>query len=109
MSHTRPVSTPARARLCRCGSPVLEGLAEGVPVRADAVALNADGELDALTTGRRSYVMSRRELVLRDSSRLSIPGPVVADHRCDHPTPIEHRAPPAPASFHPPRPVDPPF
>ncbi|ADD43863.1 hypothetical protein [Stackebrandtia nassauensis] len=110
MSNTRPVSTPAQARLCRCGAVVLEGLAEGVPVRADAAALNADGELDALAAGRRSYVLNRRELVLRDTTRLNLPGPVVADHRCGQPVPAAHRAPPAPsATTRRPRPLDPPY
>ena len=106
---TAPLSTKARAVLCRCGAVVLEAIAEGVPVHADAMALNRDGEVDALARGCRTYVLNRRELVLRDALRLSIPGPITADHRCGQAVAAEHRAPPSPHNRPSPRPAAPPY
>lgn len=107
--HNGPLSTAARPARCRrCDAVVLDALTEGVPARVDAVALTRDGELDALVRGRRTYVLRRRELILRDTSRLSIPGPVLADHRCGHVIPLHHRAPPD-VDHRSTTPIDPPF
>jgi len=89
------IDTAPDVHACRCGALVLGAVAEGVPVRADPHPLNLAGELAALASGRRSYVLSRVGLVLRDTSRLGLRGPVLADHRCGEAPDRDHLAPAA--------------
>jgi len=56
------VSRRARARLCRCGAPVMVGLDHdncAMPAICDPAPLNALGEVQALMEGRTTYELSR--------------------------------------------------
>ncbi|GIG63671.1 hypothetical protein Lfu02_80430 [Longispora fulva] len=90
MITTQVLPGPCR----RCRSLVLTGVAEGVPVNADAQPLDRDGVFAALLGGRSTYVLQRGELVRLDATRAGLTGPVVADHRCGEPLPAPPPAPP---------------
>lgn len=86
------VTTRPRRTTCeRCKRVVLDGIADGLPYRADAAPLNTAGELAARLQGRHAYRVINRRLHHRDHHdvandiRRGRP-PVTADHRC---TPID--------------------
>lgn len=88
-------SRPARLDLCRrCGGALVVGLAEGLYCRADAVACTLLGEYVARLTGRESYEVKSGELQYRELSRITAKreiGPVLIQHKCGYPIPIEYR------------------
>lgn len=69
---------------CKCGAPLIYGLAEGVPDRVDIDALTIVGEYAALCAGRRTYALVGGKLEIRDQFRIKSPpkGPIFASHEC---------------------------
>lgn len=100
--HQYLISTDVTAQLChRCQAWVLAAWEDGVFTLCDPAAVSREGELVALFTGRRSYVLAHRQLVFRTSWRVSLAGPVVLEHRCgDPPTLVATGGGPAPLSYH---------
>lgn len=86
------ITTAPRRTTCeRCKRVVLDGIADGMPYRADAIPLNTHGELAALTTGRRLYRILAERLTPRDhydmASDVRFGRPAVtATHTC---TPVD--------------------
>ena len=92
------VSTAALESRCpRCRTPILTALDEGLTARVDLTPLpDRRAEIDALLTGRWTYVRTRdRHLIYRDSHRIiagTPRGPIHGEHKCgNRPTPKEHQ------------------
>lgn len=95
----------ASIRVHSCHAPILAGLDADVAalsVAVDPYPLTPAGEVEALRDHRRTYDITDMRLDRRDA--WTIPGhppsarhPVLAEHRCGHPTPDDWKAPPAPA------------
>jgi hypothetical protein len=89
---------PATVATClRCAAVILSGLVEGIRARVDMTPLSTSGELAALLANRWTYTLTRVGLVYRDASRIRDPKLrvlILADHRCGHLWPAQHRAPP---------------
>lgn len=84
---TRHLETtvPVVISCSRCLGPVIYGIAEGIPARADAAPLTSLQEIGAVLAGRQTYTLQRAGLVQRDADRRSDPGlagPVLAEHTC---------------------------
>ena len=87
-----------------CHQPILAGLDANrcaLSVAVDPYPLTPAGEVWALQSGRRTYALMWGALERRDA--WTIPGhppspglPVLAEHVCESPIPMEHRAPPTP-------------
>lgn len=81
------ISTRAVERRCRCGSTILAGLDEGLPVRVDATPVDRAGELAALLEGRWTFARSRVGLLIhRNESRVRgglVGESIHAQHRCE--------------------------
>lgn len=80
-------TAPRRSTCDRCKRVVLDGIADGMPYRADAIPLNALGEVHARLAGRNCYRLLASRLVHRDhhdianDTRRGRP-PVAAAHSC---------------------------
>jgi hypothetical protein len=80
-------TTVATVHTCqRCRTPVLFGLAEGLPARAEFRPLDTlRDEPRVVLAGLQTYTLTRTGLVHRDAGRRSDPtltGPVLAEHDC---------------------------
>jgi hypothetical protein len=79
-------TTPVIHTCRRCGRPIVYGLAEGIPVRADLTPLvGALAEPLAMLEGRQTYTLRLFGLVHRDAGRRADPTlskPVLAEHAC---------------------------
>lgn len=87
------VSTEATPALCpRCHRLTLTAVSEGLSVRVDTTAMDADTEITTLLTGRVTYTFTAaRELVQRTPQRITgstLRGPVLPDHSCNQPEPV---------------------
>lgn len=84
--HRHLDTTAPLVHTCRrCGRPVIYGLAEGVPARADVAPVDQRGEIVAVLAGRQTYTLRRSGLIHRDAGRRADPtlaAPVVAEHGC---------------------------
>jgi hypothetical protein len=79
------ITTRAKERSCRCGAAILVGIAEGMPVRADARPVTPAEEIAALVEGRWTFALRCGELVHRDAIRIRggyVGQSVHAQHRC---------------------------
>jgi hypothetical protein len=85
-------TAPRRTKCERCKRVVLDGIADGMAYRADAIPLNPHGELAARIAGRRAYRVLAGRLVQRDQYDIA------SD---------THRGRPAVAAAHTCAPVDP--
>lgn len=80
------ISTTVTAQQCqRCGGWVLAAWEDGLFTLCDPAEVTREGELVAMFTGRRTYVLHRKELVARTAWRTDLTGPVVIEHRCGDP------------------------
>lgn len=82
------ITTTPKTGLChKCRRVVLEGIADGMTYRADAIPLNLTGEVSARLEGRNCYRLIAGRLVYRDhhdiasDDRHGRPA-VVATHSC---------------------------
>jgi len=98
------VNRKPQIRVHPCHQPILAGLDANrcaLSVAVDPYPLTPMGEVWALQSGRRTYALLWGALERRDA--WTIPGhppspglPVMAEHVCESPIPMEHRAPPTP-------------
>jgi hypothetical protein len=86
--HHLITTTPRRTKCERCKRVVLDGIADGMAYRADAIPLNLHGEVAARLAGRSCYRLLASRLVHRDHNDIATDArrgrpPVAATHTCD--------------------------
>lgn len=84
-------TTPRRATCGRCKRVVLEGIADGMPYRVDALPLTLTGEVHARIAGHMTYRLLTGRLIHRDQYDIALDArtgrpPVAATHTC---TPVD--------------------
>jgi hypothetical protein len=99
MRFQHMITEPAEVALHRCGAMILTGTAEGLPAKADPIALNSAGHVAAILGGHEVYRLTNSGLVHIDSTRImaAIHGPLLPDHKCGRVWPPEYLAPSIPA------------
>lgn len=72
---------------CQCGSPVLSGIHESWSVLLDPEPVSQFGELEALLTGRRTYILTDEHIYRRNRCSIARDptgtwGNIHREHRC---------------------------